>query len=177
MRNLEKKPPPPPPPVTGRSCVRGVRCEGCDAVAGEPSPSFMSRCNCCSTGTSSVKDGREAGFLCQHLCITSASMAGVPAGIGGRSPCCTTPTAACKLIFLISTTSRHLRAHAPSCWHSHVLQPRRGSIHDTNYYYTESLSSAHAQGDDMRWPTCAQPAGNGWGGQKGSDDAALCRRE
>ena len=92
-RNLLKKPPlggvcpvtplplapPPPPPLLAASCAL-----------------VSDLCSASRTGTSSLKDGRAAGFLCQQRAMTSARGAGVLGGGVGRRPCCTTPTAACN---------------------------------------------------------------------------------
>jgi hypothetical protein len=42
------------------------------------------------------KSGRSSGLRVQQARITSASLAGQPAGIVGRRPFWTTPTAACR---------------------------------------------------------------------------------
>lgn len=48
-----------------------------------------------SCSRSCSKDGRASGCRTQHDVITAASGPGVPGGMLGRSPFCTTPTAAC----------------------------------------------------------------------------------
>ncbi len=48
-----------------------------------------------SCSRSCSKDGRASGSRTQHDVITAASGPGVPGGMLGRSPFCTTPTAAC----------------------------------------------------------------------------------
>jgi hypothetical protein len=84
-RNLEKNPP------VGRL-----------STWTKPVPTGASSCSrsCCSSssrrGTSSGNDGRCAGLLCQQDVMISTSGGGVCGGGVGRSPCCTTPTAACR---------------------------------------------------------------------------------
>ena len=54
---------------------------------------------CRNSSTTCSNSGRAFGSGCQQYCITCATTGWHVAGMVGRSPLCTTPTAACSGVY------------------------------------------------------------------------------